>query len=216
VRGRPLALLWRRFSLRGPFARVPDVNALIRTPSFFVSRALRGAARLHGAIATNTIVALLAAGCLNVDTPYTWVVLDNDYPASAETPLVVYEAFWQAVTFSTPVPPGASSDRQSTVPASDNTAYAVLAPGWDPTSSSPPTSFVVLQSSQGGFAVNLNRTLHIPVDDTHFAGNCSSGSVLTQTQADFITQIVFPSTFAGLHYDAATCTTASATDGSAE
>jgi hypothetical protein len=96
------------------------------------------------------------------------------------------------------------------VAASANTAYVVLAPGWDPTSdptsTTQPTSFIVLQS-RDGFAVNLGDTLHIPVDDTTFAGNCTAGSVLTQAQADFITQLVFPSTFRSFHYDAATCTT---------
>jgi hypothetical protein len=144
---------------------------------------------------------------MNVDAPYTYVALDNNYPASAMTPLVVYEGYWQAVAFSTPIPPGASSGPQSTLPASDNTAYVVLAPGWDPNSSTPPTALVVMQSRKG-FAVDLNATLHIPVDDTTFAGNCAAGNMLTQSQADFITQIVFPGTFAGLSYNAATCTAA--------
>jgi hypothetical protein len=109
------------------------------------------------------------------------------------------------------------------VPASDNTAWVVLAPGWDPSSSSPPKSFVVLQSLSG-FAVHLNDTLHIPVDDADFAGNCVSGSTLTQSQADFITQLVFvkdpvtggPGIFQGLQYDAATCTTTPVGDAGAE
>jgi len=52
--------------------------------------------------------------------------------------------------------------------------------------------------------------LHIPVDDATFSGNCAAGSVLTQTQADFITRRVFATDFAGRHYDAATCTTTGA------
>jgi hypothetical protein len=160
-------------------------------------------------------LALLVAACANVDTPYTYVVLDNDYPASAPVPLVVYQAYWQAVAFTTPVPPGSSSPTLSTVPASDNTAWVVLAPGWDPTSASPPTRLVVLQS-RSGFAVHRTDTLHIPVDDTHFAGNCASGSTLTQSQADFITQTVFPDVFRGLRYDAATCTTTHVDDAGAE
>ena len=55
--------------------------------------------------------------------------------------------------------------------------------------------------------MHLNNTLHIPVDDTTFVENCSAGSSLTQNQADFITQRVFASDFAGLNYDAQTCTT---------
>jgi hypothetical protein len=153
----------------------------------------------------------LLAGC---GTPHAFVVLDNDYPASATAPLVIYRARWQAIAFQTPVPPGSSSDAQSTVPASDNTAYAVLAPGWDPASAAPPTSFVVLQS-QGGFGVHLDNTLHIPVSDVAFTGNCAAGNPLTQAQADFITQLVFPDVFAGAHYNAATCTTTPAGEGGA-
>jgi hypothetical protein len=157
---------------------------------------------------------LPATGC-NIDTPYTYVIVDNDYPASATTPLVVYRAYWEAVAFTAPVPPGSSSPQQSTVPASDETAWVVLAPGWDPSSSSQPTSFVVLQS-RSGFAVHLDDTLHIPVDDAHFAGNCAAGSALTQSQADFITQLVFPSIFQGLKYDAATCVATPVGDAGAE
>lgn len=165
---------------------------------------LWSAARVPGVLGVMSCT--LAAACLNVDTPYTDVDLDNRYPASSATPLVVYEAQWQAVTFSTPLLPGASSGPQPTVPASDNTAYAVLAPGWNPASTTRPSAFVVLQS-RSGFAVNLGDTLRIAVDDTTFAGNCAAGSVLTQSEADFITQIVFASTFAGHRYVAATCTT---------
>jgi hypothetical protein len=148
-------------------------------------------------------LALVASGC---DDPQTSVVLDNGYAPYTTVPLVVYRAYWQAVSFEDPVAPGASSAPQSTVPASDNTAYVLLAPGWDPTSSAPPTSFIALQS-RSGFAVHLGDTVHIPVDDTTFAGNCASGSVLTQAQADFITQLVFANDSGSFTYDAASCTT---------
>jgi hypothetical protein len=147
-----------------------------------------------------TVAVLLAIGC---DAPHTSVVLDNHYsPASG---LVVRDAFWQAVGFPDPVLPGASSDPQNTIAASDNTAYVVLAPGWDPAGSDPPTRLVVLES-RAGFSVHLNDTLHIPVDDVAFAGNCAAGSTLSQDRADFITQLVFPSDFTNASYDAATCT----------
>jgi hypothetical protein len=138
------------------------------------------------------------------DAAHTYVSLDNHYPAS-KTSLVVYQGWWQAVPFSTPILPGGSSGPVATVAASDNTAYIVLAPGWDPTGNAPPTSVIVMQSKTG-FAVHLKDTLHIPVDDEHFAGNCLAGSHLTQKQADFITQFVFPGTFGAIRYDAATCT----------
>ena len=140
------------------------------------------------------------------DTPHTNVVLENNYAPSTR-PLVVYHASWQAISFQDDggVPPGAASDTQVTVPASENLAFVVLAPGWDRDSSKPPTSFVVMRSRHG-FAVHLDTTLHISVDDTTFLGNCAAGSFLTQAQADFITQLVFPTDFATFKYDPATCT----------
>ena len=152
-----------------------------------------------------TAISLLAGGCENA--PSTNVVIDNKYPASAAGALIVYDAYWQAVSFQGhPVAPGSSSDPQITVPASENTAYVVLAPGWDPTSSTPPTSFVALQSKEG-FGVHLGDTVHIPVDDTTFIGNCAAGIHLSQYQADFITKLIFPIDFAMYSYDAANCTT---------
>ncbi len=160
--------------------------------------------RCTGSIATYFLfIALSYSGC---DQPHTYVVLENQYPRST-TPNVVYHAFWQAVSFQTPVPPESSSDPQDTIPASANTAYAVLAPGWDVTSSSAPTSLIAIQS-RNGFEVHLNGTLHIAVDDGTFDGNCASGSFLSPDQADFITQRVFASDFEGLRYDPASCTTA--------
>jgi hypothetical protein len=164
-------------------------------------------------VASLTLVTAFALGCLPASTTTTFVVLENDYPATSG--LVIYQAFWQAVSFPTPIPPGASSDPQNTVFASANTAYVVLAPGWDPTSTTPPTSFVVLQSQQG-YGVRVRDTVHIPVSDSSFVGNCAAGSFLTQSQADFITQIVFQSIFAGLKYDAATCTTIAVGDAGAD
>jgi len=178
--------------------------------------AYRAAILAAGPTALSVLAATrLLTGCDYVDTPYTYVVVDNNYPADAAPPLVVYQAYWEAVAFTTPVPPGSSSAPQSTVPASANTAWVVLAPGWDPSGSAPPTSYVVMQS-RSGFAVHLNDTLHISVDDADFAGNCATGSVLTQSQADFITQLVFPGTFRGLQYDAATCTTTPVGDAGGE
>lgn len=155
---------------------------------------------------------ILAAGC---DTPQTNVVLDNQYPPSQANALVVYRAFWQAVSFIGPIPPGSSSDPQSTAAASENTAYVVLAPGWNPAADggpSTPASFIVLRS-RNGFAVHLDTTLHVPIDDAAFAGNCAAGSFLTQEQADFITERVFPIDFAGLRYDASTCATTGVASG---
>ena len=150
-------------------------------------------------------VLALASFALACDKPQTTVILDNNYPASPTGALVVYRAHWQAVSFEN-ITPGSSSDPQSSVSASENSAYVVLAPGWDPASSAPPTSFVVMQS-RAGLDLHFDDTLHIRVDDTTFIGNCGARSFLPQAQADFITQRIFPNDFASLRYDAATCTT---------
>jgi hypothetical protein len=155
-------------------------------------------------------LAVLSAGC---DKPATNVVLDNDYPASAPNALVVYRAWWLATSFQNPIPPGASSDTFPTAAASPNTAYVVLAPGWDPTSATAPTSLVVMQS-RTGFELHFDDTLHIKVDDTTFVGNCAAGSVLSQDEADFITQRIFPGVFGSVAYDAATCKTTPIVDAS--
>lgn len=149
------------------------------------------------------IVAVM--GC---EVPTTTVVLDNGY-ASSPNALVIYRAFWQAVRFSAPLEPGSASDPQDSVPASANPAYVVAVPGWDPDGSAAPTSFVVLDSA-AGFSLALDHTLDILVDDAAFIGDCAAGRHLGQAQADFITQRVFPDVFAGLHYDASTCTTTEA------
>jgi hypothetical protein len=96
--------------------------------------------------------------------------------------------------------------------SSPNTAYVLLAPHWDPFADggpSTPTSFVLLQSSSG-FAIHLNETLHIAVNDKEFVGNCGASSFLTQEQADFMTMRVFADVFKGRSYNAATCMTSGA------
>jgi hypothetical protein len=156
-------------------------------------------------------VALAIAGCASAcagipdKAPETTVVVENAYTASATPRPVIYEAYWLNIAFSTPVSPGATSDPQSAIPTSGNIAYVLLAPGWDPTTTSPPTTLIALES-RAAFGVALGDTLQIPVDDSTFEGNCAAGSHLTQEQADFLTQLVFAGAFAGVHYDAATCT----------
>jgi len=155
---------------------------------------------LVGRVGAGT-VALIACAC---DSPATQVIFENDYATTSAN--VVYEARWEATTLAAPLAPGESSDPQSSVFASSNAAYVVLAPGWDPSSGAAPTSFVVLES-RAGYALDFDDTLRISVDDASFAGNCATGSMLSQDDADFLTQRVFAQTFTGLHYDASTCTT---------
>ena len=153
------------------------------------------------------VVACFALVGFACEVPTTVVAVENQYPTASND--VVYRAFWQAVRFDMPLAPGNTSDELPTVPASANTAYALLAPGFDPASTTRPTSIVVLES-KSGFSIPLDTTLHIPIDDTTFAGNCAAGSFLSQDQADFVTERVFQADMTGLIYDAATCTTRSA------
>src|ERR1700722_8698155 len=182
-------------------------------PASARSGSLLSPARSSGLIAIACVLG--AVGC---DTPDTEVVVDNRYPVARMDALVVYrvkwQAAWEAGILRDPIVPGSSSEPQETIAASENTAYVLLAPGWDPASAAPPTSLIVLQSREG-FGVHLDNTLHIPVDDAAFIGNCAARSFLTQTQADVITKLVFPDVFASLHYDAATCTTTPIGDASA-
>jgi hypothetical protein len=174
---------------------------------------LRAAARLK--VLAPVLALVLAASGAGCDPgPHTAVILSNGYPPPATAPLVVYRAYWQNVSFPTPVDPGFSSAPQSAESTSGDTAYVVLAPGWDPELSARPKSLVVMQS-RTTISVSDNDLLTLTVNDTTFAGNCVAGSLLPQAQADFITRVVFPCDFASFHYDAATCTLTPVADGGA-
>jgi hypothetical protein len=162
-------------------------------------------------MSTRTLLAIAGCAGLPDKAPETDVVLNNQFSPSAASPSVVYQAYWLNVAFSSPVAPGASSDPQIAVPASANTAYVLLAPGWDPTSGTTPTAFVVLRSKHG-YGVDLGGTLHIPISDEAFDGDCAAEDPLDQSEADFLTGVVFASAFAGLAYDANTCTTTATGD----
>jgi hypothetical protein len=155
-------------------------------------------------VAATLALALGAIGCEG--NPDTTVVIANEFSSSHTPPFVVYRVRWQALWLDASVAPGSSSQPESTYPASANTAYVLVAPGWSPASDAAPTALFVMQS-RDGFAVALNDSLQIPVNDGAFMGDCAARSFLSQDQADFITQVVFHDEFAGLRYDAATCTT---------
>ena len=161
---------------------------------------------------------LATTGC-ETETATTAVVADS-YPAVADggdpsTQVTVYKVWWVTTSFLDPVAPGAESDAQRTVPAADY-AYALLAPGWDPTSSTPPTLLIPLRSADK-LSVNRGDTLRIDVSDATFVGNCAGGKPLSQDDADFITQSIFPGDFAAVRYDARSCTaTALPPDGGAD
>ena len=125
---------------------------------------------------------------------------------------VVYRAWYSVTYFGEPVPAESSSDPHLVVTTTD-TAYAVLAPGWDSWSGIAPRVLIPIQS-HGKLTVARGTTLQIVVSDTTFDGNCAAGHPLAQSQADLITRSIFPDEFAGYTYDAASCVlTRAAVDG---
>jgi len=147
----------------------------------------------------------------------------NDDPAFAQVDngyatvdgVVVYKAWWSSTLFSNPVSPSTSSEQQRTVTNTDY-AYALITRGWDPTSTTPPASLVVVRSASA-LTVARGDTLQIVVSPETFRGDCGRASVLTQEETDFVTSRIFPGDFAGFRYDASTCTlTATPADAAGE
>lgn len=157
------------------------------------------------------------AAC-ETETPTTASVR-NDYTALADggdpaTQTVVCRALYASTLFLDPVAPGDTSAKHRTVPSTDY-VYAVLAMGWDPSSGAAPTTLIPVRS-KGPLAVARGDLGLIAVSPAAFDGDCSAGSHLSQTDADLITQRIFPGTFAGVSYDASTCkSTTVAPDGGA-
>jgi hypothetical protein len=162
---------------------------------------------LFMACAVCAAVSLAITAC---DTPdFTKAVVDNAYPELADggdpsTQVVVYKAWFVTTLFTEPVLPAQSSDELRSVPATD-TAYALLAPGWDPEGTAPPTTLIAVQS-KSKLSVGRGDLLHLAVSDATFTGSCAAKQPLSQADADFITQRIFPGAFADKTYDAATCT----------
>jgi hypothetical protein len=152
------------------------------------------------------LVVLLGSALAACDTEdATTAVVVNAYSSEQTQPNVVYRVWWQTTYFPDAVVPGATSNEERSVPGT-RTAYALLAPGWDPTSGAPPKTLVVVQS-RNPFEIHRGDQLQIQVDDDHFRGSCRAGSFLSQAEADFITGDIFAGDFAGATYDPATCIT---------
>jgi len=145
----------------------------------------------------------------------TFAVLSNQYPVASDAgspgPMSVYKGWWVIAQFFDPVAAGQVSDPVRIVQGSDY-GYALLAPGWDTASDTPPTTLIPVRSAQK-LSVGRGEMLTFVVSDRATMGNCGAGNPLTQEEADTITQRIFPGEFATLTYDAATCTTAPAVDG---
>jgi hypothetical protein len=157
---------------------------------------------------------MLAAGC---DDTEATAVVDNAYPTLADggidplNSITVVRGWWLVTVFTDPIAAGTSSDSHRVVNGLDS-AYLVLAPGWDPRSGEPPTHLIPAKTKTA-IGVSKGDVLHITANDENLVGNCAAKQPLTQTDADFITQNIFPNEFAGFTYDAATCTLTPISDG---
>ena len=146
--------------------------------------------------ALSLLLLAFAAACETPDP--TKAVVENAYSGT-----VIYKAWWAATLFDAPVLPGEASDEQRSVPETDF-VYALLAPGWDPDSGSPPARLIAVKSKQK-LVANRGDTLHIVVSNGTFAGSCDAAQPLSQEDADFITRRIFPGDFANVTYDARMC-----------
>jgi hypothetical protein len=160
--------------------------------------------RCWGRTIVGLALALLAVVGCNGDP--TTVVVDNGFPAAADAAgtMTVFKVWWVTTLFPSPVAPGASSETERTIAATDF-AYALLAPGWSP-GGGPPARLVALASAQP-LTATPHDLLTITVDDAHFVGDCAAGSTLDAADAELIVERIFPGDFAGATYDPSTCTT---------
>ncbi len=149
-------------------------------------------------------VAALALSACDTSNP-TFAVIDNGYATSdAASSVSVYRGWWSVAAFFEPVPAGAESAPVRVVKGTDY-AYALVARGWDP-QAGPPAALVPVRSRLE-LTVERGDTLHIRIAPDALDGDCATGGPLSQTDADFITERIFPGEFANVTYDAATCTT---------
>jgi hypothetical protein len=151
---------------------------------------------------------LLSLPACGTETP-TEAVVVNGYAlpsgsGQVSNEITVYRVWYATTLFRDPLGPGSTSDPIRTVPGRA-TAYAVLAPGWDPSSSDAPAAFVPVISNHA-LSVARGDTIQLVVSDRTFTGRCGGTPALDADEADFITQRIFPGEFEGLTYDPATCT----------
>lgn len=90
-------------------------------------------------------------------------------------------------------------------------AYALLAPGFDPSPNAQPTTLVAVRSREP-LRSERGETLHIVVSDETFIGTCAAGNRLSEDDAQLIVERIFPGPFVGLAYDPETCSTRAPVD----
>ena len=167
-------------------------------------------------LAAAAAASVLALSACETEDP-TYAIVDNDYPAIADggapsTQLTVYKVWWSSSLFGAPIAAGAESEQERVVTANEF-AYALLAPGWDPASTTQPSVLVPVRTATSVLATR-GETLHIHISDLTVIGRCDAtpSQPLAQEDADLITQRLFPGDFAAGTYDAKTCTWLPTTD----
>lgn len=156
------------------------------------------------------LLCVMATATSACDDAETTAQVDNTYPTTADggfdstKSIAVYRAWWLVTVFADPIAAGTSSDAHRVVSGTDS-AYYLLAPGWDPSSGAAPTVLVAAKSNDA-VHVDRGKGLHLTVDDAHVTGNCAAGHPLSQADADYITRNIFAGEFAGFSCDAASCT----------
>lgn len=134
------------------------------------------------------LLLLLLAAC---DDP-AMIVVDDAYTDGTRVDAV----WWSQTLVPDAVEPGGESPAYRAVPGS---AYA----------------YVLLERNGGLFVARSQTTLgadpgkalHVVAGPSSLAGDCANGAPLTQAEADFITESIFPGPFEGAIYDATTCKT---------
>lgn len=131
----------------------------------------------------------------------THAVVDNDY--TVEQDVTVYKAWWSVASIREHVSPGSESAPVRVVENTDY-AFALLARGWDPEAGAPLALIPV--HTRSPVTATRGETLHIHISPETVLGDCELGEPLSQGDANFIVNRLFPGDFTGLQYDAATCT----------
>jgi hypothetical protein len=167
---------------------------------------------MHRLLTRLLLVAWLPVASACETSEPTEAVIDNAYSASdARGNVTVYAGWWSVAAFFDPVPAGAESAPVRVVKGTAP-AYLLLARAWDPAESAP--AALVPVRTRSALTVERGDTLHIRVAPETVDGDCATGAPLSQDDADFITQRIFPGAFSNEVYDAATCTSSPAGDGS--
>lgn len=134
------------------------------------------------------LLLLSLCGCDDATT----IVVDNAYTDDT----IVDEVWWSQTLVPDRVEPGGESPAYRTTPANE-VAYVVAERGGN----------VFVARTALPLGVDRSAELHVVISAQNIVGDCATNARLTQPEADFITQSIFPGRFAGAVYDAATCKT---------